>query len=71
MSPVRERLDEAATKADGHRDASHPLHLELLQVVQQELELLRVPRRQLVGPFWYEIRVCPVLSLSVDAGLSG
>jgi hypothetical protein len=52
MGPVLERLDEAATEADGHRGTGQPLRLELLQVVQQGLELLGVPRRQLVGPFW-------------------
>jgi hypothetical protein len=37
MGPVLERLDEAATEADGHHGTRQPLRLELLQVVQQGL----------------------------------
>jgi hypothetical protein len=65
-----ERLDEAAAEADGHRATGQPLHLQLLQVVQQGLQLLSVSRRQLIGPLWVRDRSPPVLVLSVGAGLS-
>jgi hypothetical protein len=42
---ILERLDEAATEADGHHNTGQPLHLELLQVVQQGLQLFGVSRR--------------------------
>jgi hypothetical protein len=55
-------LDEAATKADGHRGIGQPLRLELLQVVQQGLQLLSVPGCQLVGPLRVRDR-CPPRSI--------
>jgi hypothetical protein len=45
VGPVLERLDEAAAEADGHHGVGQPLRLELLQVIQQGLRLLGVPRR--------------------------
>jgi hypothetical protein len=50
LRSVLERLDEAATEADGDHGAGQPIRLELLQVVQQGLQLLGAPERQLVGP---------------------
>jgi hypothetical protein len=63
MGPVLERLDEVATEGDGLRGAGQALSLELLQVVQQGLELLGVPRCKLVGPFRTRDRhpPCPLL----------
>jgi hypothetical protein len=49
VGSVLERLDEVAAEVDGDRGAGQPIRLELLQVVQQRLQLLGVPRRQLVG----------------------
>jgi hypothetical protein len=50
MGSVLERLDKVAAEADGQRGVGQPSRLELFLVVQQGLELLGVPRRQLVGP---------------------
>jgi hypothetical protein len=39
-------LDEAVAEANGHSGIGQPLHLELLQVIQQGLQLLGVPQCQ-------------------------
>jgi hypothetical protein len=70
MGPFLERLDEVAAEADVHRGAGQPLHLELLEVVQQAHDLFGVPRRQLVGPFRAWAGVRPLRSLSAGVGLS-
>jgi hypothetical protein len=45
MGSVLKRLDEPVTEANSHHGTSQPLHLELLQVIQQGLELFGVPHR--------------------------
>jgi hypothetical protein len=70
MDQVLESLDETAAEADGHRGANQPLHLELLQVVHQGLELLGVQHRSLLVHSGPTTGIRPVLDPNAGAGLS-
>jgi hypothetical protein len=63
-------LDEAV-KAYGHRATCQPLHLQLLQVILQGLQVISVLQHQLVGRLRVRDRSpSPILVLSADTGLS-